>query len=440
MFLKYIKRKKKLILIVSLIFFIPLIINLTFNVFAEKKLKEDIKFWIDDNINYKFDIITNILTKEKNYLHRYYNDYNEEFLPETQTNDFDFSLKKLNFIRHFQLEFLKENPYGNDLLSFFIEVLDDETLLIIDSRANTYVIKNIENKNIFEKDDVIKIKNNLVVERVLDTFLHEGQLFISFETDDSIQKDDNCKRYNLSQASFDLKKLDFKSFFHDKTCQNLINSGRMQFYEFQNKKGLLFAVSGAVYDNPTNEPQDDSSMFGKILFKEFRKGNVEIFSKGHRLILGLLVHNDVILSTENGPRGGDEINKILYKGNYGWPIASYGRRYDTDYEDNSLNYKNNHTNNGFIEPIFSFIPSIGISEIINIPNDFIENWVNNFLIASLNKRSIFRVKFDNDYSKIIFSEEIYIGKRIRDIKYLKKKKKILLALEDRAEIGVLMDK
>ena len=122
MFLKYIKRKKKLILIISLIFFIPLIINLTFNVFAEKKLKEDIKFWIDDNINYKFDIITNILTKEKNYLHRYYNDYNEEFLPETQTNDFDFSLKKLNFIRHFQLEFLKENPYGNDLLSFFIEV------------------------------------------------------------------------------------------------------------------------------------------------------------------------------------------------------------------------------------------------------------------------------------------------------------------------------
>ncbi|MEE2695288.1 MAG: PQQ-dependent sugar dehydrogenase, partial [Pseudomonadota bacterium] len=87
-----------------------------------------------------------------------------------------------------------------------------------------------------------------------------------------------------------------------------------------------------------------------------------------------------------------------------------------------------------------FIPSIGISEIINIPNDFIENWVNNFLIASLNKRSIFRVKFDNDYSKIIFNEEIYIGKRIRDIKYLKKKKKILLALEDRAEIGVLMDK
>ena len=38
--------------------------------------------------------------------------------------------------------------------------------------------------------------------------------------------------------------------------------------------------------------------------------------------------------TEHGPRGGDEINKIIYKKNYGWPIASYGEKYEINKEVN----------------------------------------------------------------------------------------------------------
>ena len=113
--------------------------------------------------------------------------------------------------------------------------------------------------------------------------------------------------------------------------------------------------------------------------------------------------------------------------------------YSSVSEDDILSYKPSHSSFGFNEPIFSFLPSIGISEIIKIPNDFLTNWVDNFIISSLNKGSLFRVKFDNDFSKILFKEEIFIGKRIRDIKYVSKEKKILLALENRAEIGVLSD-
>ena len=65
-------------------------------------------------------------------------------------------------------------------------------------------------------------------------------------------------------------------------------------------------------------------------FKEFQTKKLLTFSKGHRLVLGLVVNEDnSIIATENGPRGGDEINKIIYGGNYGWPVASYGRRYDS---------------------------------------------------------------------------------------------------------------
>ena len=32
--------------------------------------------------------------------------------------------------------------------------------------------------------------------------------------------------------------------------------------------------------------------------------------------------------TEHGPRGGDELNRIVKGRNYGWPIVSYGTKYD----------------------------------------------------------------------------------------------------------------
>ena len=51
---------------------------------------------------------------------------------------------------------------------------------------------------------------------------------------------------------------------------------------------------------------------GKILFKPFDSisNSYEIISSGHRNPQGLYSDSDVILSTEHGPYGGDEINKI----------------------------------------------------------------------------------------------------------------------------------
>ena len=43
----------------------------------------------------------------------------------------------------------------------------------------------------------------------------------------------------------------------------------------------------------------------------------------------------------------------------------------------------------------------------------------------------------NEYKNIVYVEPIYIGQRIRDIKYLKDKKTFLLALETYGELGIL---
>ena len=142
------------------------------------------------------------------------------------------------------------------------------------------------------------------------------------------------------------------------------------------------------------------------------------------------------MQTEHGPRGGDEINKIIFNKNYGWPVASYGEKYGLGYT-NEPYYQKNHSANNFEEPIFSFVPSIGISEIIKLPNSFSNHFKNNFLLSSLNKRHLYRVKFDQTFNKVLFYEKIFIGERVRDLKYVKKLNLFIMAFEENGEIGLL---
>ena len=91
------KLKKNKFLIIAFVLFC--ISYFSYDLVVDKKTREDIKFWIDDNIYYRVDIITNALQKSKEYLNRYYNDYNEEFLPETQNNILNLDLIKLKSFR-----------------------------------------------------------------------------------------------------------------------------------------------------------------------------------------------------------------------------------------------------------------------------------------------------------------------------------------------------
>ena len=139
---------------------------------------------------------------------------------------------------------------------------------------------------------------------------------------------------------------------------------------------------------------------------------------------------------EHGPRGGDEINKIEKGKNYGWPIASYGETYSKRSQKKNI-YLKSHEDHNFIEPIYSFVPSIGISEIIRLSNNFSKLFQNNFILTSLFDRSIYRIKFDNSFNKILYKEKIYINERVRDIKYSNELSIVLLALEEQGELGIL---
>ena len=55
-----------------------------------------------------------------------------------------------------------------------------------------------------------------------------------------------------------------------------------------------------------------------------------IWSYGHRNPQGLAQHpvTGELYDAEHGPRGGDELNRVLPGRNYGWPVITYGMNYD----------------------------------------------------------------------------------------------------------------
>ena len=88
--------------------------------------------------------------------------------------------------------------------------------------------------------------------------------------------------------------------------------------------------------------------------------------------------------------------------------------------------------------MFAFVPSIGISEIIELPNSFHPRWQNNFLISSLIKGSLYRINFNESLDSVVFFEEIRLNKRMRDLHFVEKYNSILIALENsNGSIGII---
>lgn len=421
---------KKKILILSLLFFIALIIFFNFVPKKTIKLLIPLKFYTNLKLIIPQNIFAfaQVIFENKRSTLRLNNDYNEKFIPKTQFINLNFKKIKIDFNKTNISGYAPQLKKGG-MKTFFMEYFDSKIFIITKNAEIFYTnIENLKNKKIF------KIENNLKEIEVLDFKINKKSFFIT-----GFNSNNKCKELLILKSNLNFNQLKFNIIKRFGGCFESIQAGKMQFYNKTEKILISTAADILKNDDETdNKPQNINSPYGKILLFDPNVNETKVFSYGHRNILGLYADDKIILATENGPAGGDEINKIELHGNYGWPIASYGEKYSHDYTE-TLNYKKNHENLNFIEPIFAFVPSIGISEIIKLDNNFSKLWVDNFLISSLNSKHIYRVKFDNQFKSIKFYEKIFINERIRDMIYLKESKIILLALEETGSIGILQN-
>jgi len=360
--------------------------------------------------------------------------YNQKILPRTLFEKISFDKKLLENLNSFSdTHYAKVNNIKIKQKKFFLENLHNSNILYISHEGKISILD-------LEKFKTKEVNSNLdkfSIFSILDIELIRDKIYISFSYFDKNKND--CTYFSLAEARLVNNFLNFKTFFKTNKCLKNTLGGRIVDFNFKGKNGILITLGAA--DEEKDFAQDDNSFYGKTVFFDEKKKIPVIFSKGHRNPQGLVNIEGNILLTEHGPFGGDEINKISYGNNYGFPIVSLGETYEFDKEFDNLNkkffFKKKHKANGFAEPIFSFIEGIGISEIIKIPNDFSDFWMDDFFVSSLNARSLYRVNFDNKYQKVNFIEKIYIGERIRDIIYIAEKNIFLLALEETGSIGIL---
>lgn len=276
---------------------------------------------------------------------------------------------------------------------------------------------------------------------VKDLLVVNNNIYVSFTN----EQKNNCWNTSVIVAKLNFEYLKFSNFFEPKYCVKSKNNYDKEFNAHQSG-GKLFKYDDdniilTMGDYRLRKlAQDINSTFGKILKLNSKSKRYEILSLGHRNPQGLYYNldKDYVISTEHGPHGGDEINlnlntKIVK--NFGWAISSYGEHYGgKESYENKSKYKKyplhkSHKDYNFIEPIKYFVPSIGISQLVQIQQ-------NKFLLSSLKDESIYTFTL-NKKNELTEFKRIEIGERIRDMVYDSEKKEVVLFLENTASIGIL---
>lgn len=141
-----------------------------------------------------------------------------------------------------------------------------------------------------------------------------------------------------------------------------------------------------------------------------------VWSFGHRTAQGLDGHpvTGEIWNTEMGPRGGDEVNRILRGQNYGWPLYTNGLDYNGEEvaigRDLGLDFALEDT----ALPIVDFTPAPALSNFTFHNGGQFPGWNNDLLVGTLKAGALYRLRIEDGQ---LIEQERLISEfgRIRDV-------------------------
>jgi glucose/arabinose dehydrogenase len=123
--------------------------------------------------------------------------------------------------------------------------------------------------------------------------------------------------------------------------------------------------------------------------------------------------------TDHGPQGGDEINIIRARKDYGWPDVSYGVQYDVRRTDGRKNVPvGNGTTamEGVEQPIYFWVPSIAPSGMMFYTGDLFPEWKGNLFVGALAGQQLVRLVLNGE--RVVAEEKLLLDlkQRIRDVR------------------------
>ena len=161
----------------------------------------------------------------------------------------------------------------------------------------------------------------------------------------------------------------------------IITSGeRQHFSPAQNMQMNLGKIIRVTTDG---EPLEDNPFYGNGAIAD------TVWSLGHRNMLGVAFDAEGQLwAHEMGPKGGDELNRIVRGENYGYPLVSNGEHY------NGKQFPANHEENPVYEnPAISWTPVISPAGLMIYDGDTFADWQGDAFIGGLSSKALIRVEF-----------------------------------------------
>lgn len=177
----------------------------------------------------------------------------------------------------------------------------------------------------------------------------------------------------------------------------------------------LFVSTGDA-DN-TSLPQDNNFLNGKILRFNL-DGTIPadnpilgspVWSSGHRNPQGLVFANNILYSSEHGPNTDDEVNIIEKGANYGWPTV---RGFCNETAEQAF-----CSSKSVKEPIRAWTPTIAVSGMDYYNSDYIPQWKNSLLVATLKNSRLVQLKLNSAHNTVEETNEFFNNAygRMRDI-------------------------
>jgi glucose/arabinose dehydrogenase/cytochrome c2 len=187
-------------------------------------------------------------------------------------------------------------------------------------------------------------------------------------------------------------------------------------------KTLLVSVPESAHDGA----QQLSSYKGKII-RINRDGSIpkdnpflntpgalpEIWSYGHRIPLGLYLEYEtgMVWEVESGPRGGDELNLLKARGNYGWARASWGFAYGNNGLEAPL-----QSGVGIEDPVLIWTPSVTPSGLTRARGHVYPRWDRDYFLGYLTSKALQRLRIEG--RRVLVQERMLedLEERIRDVR------------------------
>ena len=329
----------------------------------------------------------------------------------------------------FAFDYKLEKVISNLNKPWGMSFIDDDNILVTQKSGDILKI-NLNTKSI------VKLEHNLAVTEphwqagMLDVLYSDGYIFVSYTED---RGDEKTSTSIAKGELVDNKIINFMNIFQSEPpVVNQLHWGS----RLTIKDELLYASVGERALGSV--AQDPSNHIGKIIrintdgsapednpFVNNSDWLPEVYQIGLRNPQGMALNpsDQEIYITNHGPKGGDFFGKVVSGSNYGWMDVAWG---GVDY-DGSIIGDGSAWKEGLLKPIYRWIPSIAVSNLIFYQGNLFPELKNNIVLTSLKAKKLIKLDFNDGKA----SNETVLVKgmgRFRDVEQ-----------NNRGEIFVIID-